>query len=177
MKENLKKKINIIKDVSILADNSVSIIIMDYSKLTSLEIKYIRQALFKKKINTKVLKNTLAKKIFQNTNNHLLNNYMTGQTMIIFSKTDISSPIKILNELKKNYTNIKIKSISIYNRIFSEKNIQEIIDLPNKDLALYRFITCLKLPLINFIKNLNYPCIKLVTLLKLTENKKRGITC
>lgn len=175
MKENLKKKITIINDVSNLAENSIAIIIIDYAKLTSLEIKYIRQALFKQNIKAKVLKNTLAKKIFQNTNYNLLNNYMIGQTMIIFSKNEISSPIKILNDLKRKYTNIKIKSICIYNRLFFEKNIKELIELPSKELALYKFVTCLKLPLIQVINNLNYPCTKLLTLLKLTENQKRGI--
>jgi len=177
MKTNLKKKINIVNDVSQLAENSISTTIIDYSKLTSLEIKYIRKSLFEKNIKVKVLKNTLAKKIFQNTNNHVLTDYLIGQTMIVFSEDDISNPMKILSELKKEYTNIKIKSICVYNQLFFEKNMTNLINLPNKTQALSKFVICIKFPLKKIVNNLNYPCVRLLNVLKLINNSKGRLSC
>lgn len=79
MKTTKEKKKNIIKEINNLLINSVSTTILDYSKVTSLELKHIRKALFNKNIKAKVLKNNLIKKALNETANDKLLPYIHGQ--------------------------------------------------------------------------------------------------
>jgi len=171
MKTNTEKKTNILKEITLLAKNSISTIIINYSNIKSLELKYFRKSLFDNKIKAKVLKNTLAKKAFQKTINEKLSKDITGQTLAIFSDNDITSPIKIVNEFRNKYNEIKIKSICIHGTLFSEKNINELINLPNKKNAIIKLNTYIKLPILNMINYLKQPNNKLHSLIKTISHK------
>ena len=171
MKKNLKKKAKIIEDINKLANNSILTAVINYSNIKSLEIKYIRCALNKNNIITKVIKNTLAKKAFYNTTSKELNKNITGKIITIFSKNEVSTPIKILNNFKDKYNNFKIKSICIHGKLFSEKNINELIKLPNKKQGIQKINMYIKIPIFNIIKNFKYPYIKLFILFKLISKK------
>jgi len=174
MKKNIENKSKIIQDIKILTENSILTMIVDYSKIKSLEIKYIRRALSEKNITAKVYKNTLAKKAIENTSNDILTKNFSGQMLTIFSKTDIISPIKILNNFRKQYTNLKIKVICIDGKLFFEKNIKELINLPTKKDAIIILNIYIKLPILNIMRNLKYPYLKLLTLINLISENKKG---
>jgi len=172
MKKNIKKKINIVNEISILAEEAVMTILIDYSNIKSLDIKYIRRALFEKNIKLKVFKNTLAKTAFQTTIHKHLCEFLSGQTLMIFSKNDITKPIKIIDRLKTKYNEIKIKSLSIYGKLFFEKNIKELKKLPTKEIALTQFSLYIKTPILNITNCLNSPHSKLYFLLKTLSEKQ-----
>lgn len=173
MKKILEKKQELIKKINLLAEKSISTMIIDYSKIKSIEIKYIRKSLHEKKINVKVLKNTIAKKALTNTQNEKLCKDLIGQTLLIFSENDIVTPIKTINKLKKKYNNIKIKSICIYSNLFSGKHINDLINLPTKKQAIANLNIKLKLPIIKLINYLKYPHTRLNLILKsMTNNQK-----
>ncbi len=172
MNKNLKKKKKTIKAINILANNSISTIIVDYSRIKSLDFKYIRRTLFVKNIDTKVLKNSLAKKGFEKTKNEALTKNFAGQIFTIFSKEKISLPIKIINNLQKDFNNLQVKSICVHGKLFSKHDIKKLINLPNKKYIIVKFAKCLKLPMINIINCIKYPYKKLLILLKLILKKK-----
>ena len=173
MKKNINKKIGIVDEINILATEAVMTIAIDYSKIKSLDIKYIRQSLFKKDIKVKVFKNTLAKRAFRNTLNESLSDFFSGQVLMIFSNNDISEPIKMIDRLKTKYNEIKIRSICVYGKLFVEKNIKELINLPDKLGALAQFNMCLKSPVLTIATYIKNPCNQLYFLLKILSEKQK----
>ena len=164
MKNTKEKKASIIKDINNLILNSVSTTIIDYSKVTSLELKKIRKDLFNKNIQAKVLKNNLIKKSLIETDNTKLMPYISGQIILIFSNNEISEPLKIIKNYSLKNDNLKIKATYVYGKIFSSIDTQKIINLNSKEQELF-----------NLIYGLKTPMIRLVTLLSnLLKTKKNG---
>ena len=155
MKTTKEKKKNIVKDINNLLANSVSTTILDYSKVTSLELKHIRKALFNRNIKAKVLKNNLIKKALNETENNKLLPYVRGQILIIFSNSEISEPLKIIKDFNSKNENIKIKATYLYGRIFENKDIQKIIRLNSKEQELQNLIYSLKISIIRLAQILN----------------------
>lgn len=163
MKNIIKRKASLIKEISDLSTSSISTTLLDYKKVTSLEIKLLRKALLDKDIKAKILKNTLTKKALTNTNNKNLIPYITGQTLMVFSKTDISKPVKIIKEFTSKNDNLKIKAICTYGKIFKDEGIQQIINLKTKEQEIS-----------NIVRNIKIPIFNLITVLKIITLTKKG---
>lgn len=155
MKNTKEKKKYIITEINNLLLNSVSTTILEYSKVTSLELKHIRKALFNKNIKAKVLKNNLIKKALTETENGKLLPYVHGQILIIFSNSEISEPLKIIKDFNSKNKNIKIKATYLYGRIFENKDINKIIRLNSKEQELQNLIYSLKISVIRLAQILN----------------------
>lgn len=155
MKTTKEKKASIIKDINKLILNSVSTTIIDYSKVTSLELKKIRQDLFNRNIKAKVLKNNLIKKSLIETDNNKLLPYINGQILLIFSDSEISEPLKIIKNYSSKNDNLKIRATYVYGKIFSNIDIQKIINLKSKEQELFNLIYGLKTPIIRLAQMLN----------------------
>jgi large subunit ribosomal protein L10 len=154
MKNTNKKKISLITEINNLSSESISTTVIDYTKVTSLELKQLRKALFNKDIKAKILKNTLTKKALLNSQKELIP-YINGQTLLVFSKTEISIPIKIIKDYAQKATNLKIKAIYVYGKIFKDEGIQQIINLKSKEHEITKIIKYIEMPiskLINVLK-------------------------
>lgn len=165
MKQSLRKKEQTIKKTNDLFATSLLTTIVEYKCVKSLEMKLIRQELFKNDIQLKIIKNTLAKRAILNTLNKTLIDNITGQIIIIFSKKEICLPLTILQKFIKNNINLKIKALCLYGKFFSNEEINKIINLPTKKQALLTLITLLRSPLITIILTFKTPCLNLITLL------------
>jgi large subunit ribosomal protein L10 len=168
MKTTKEKKASIIKDINNLILNSVSTTIIDYSKVTSLELKKIRHDLFNKNIKAKVLKNNLVKKSLIETDNNKLLPYINGQILLLFSNNEISEPLKIIKTYSSKNDNLKIRATYVYGKIFSNIDIQKIINLNSKEQELFNLIYGLKTPIVRLAHILN----NLLTMKKNGENNE-----
>lgn len=166
----LEKKLIVAKTHSLIKKSNL-IMIIEHLKMKSLEVKRIRNALFKENINVKILKNTLAKKAFQGTHAQILNDNIFGQLMMVFGQDKISVLIKIIDKFRKEYSCLKIRNIYMYGQLFAEKDIKYLINIPTKLTAIYNLVINIKSPIINIINNLKYPYIKLITLLNNSKIK------
>lgn len=163
MKKINERKAALLKEINDLSNKSLSITIVDYSKITSLELKQIRKKLFAKNFKTKVFKNKLTQKAIINTNNNTLSSYITGQILMIFSESEISEPLKIINYFTSKNANLKIKATCVYGKVFINENLKKITNLNSTDDQL-----C------NLIYTIKYPIIKLSQILNLIITNKKG---
>jgi large subunit ribosomal protein L10 len=171
MKNTKEKKKNIITEINNLLLNSVSTTILEYSKVTSLELKHIRKALFNKNIKAKVLKNNLIKKALTETENGKLLPYVHGQILIIFSNSELSEPLKIIKDLIQKITILKLKR-RIYMGEYLNKDITKIIRLNSKEQELQNLIYSLKTSVIRLAQILN----NLIKLKTMKLEKKMKLT-
>lgn len=151
MKLNIEKKENIVNVVKKLANISILTMVIEYSKIKSLDINIIRKTLFEMNVGVKVLKNTLAKKAFKDTSNNLLNAYFKGQILLIFSYNNYVLPIKTINELQNQYENFKVKAVCLYGNLFINDKISELEKLPDYSTALIKFNQKIKFSILQFI--------------------------
>lgn len=150
MNNILEQKQKIVNEIATLISNSISLTLVDYSKITSLEIKKLRKSLIEKNIKIKVFKNNLTKKALLN-NKDILIPYVNGQIFIIFNNTENNESLKMINDLGLKNNTFKIKTIYLYGKIFINEDIKKIINLKNKESELEKLILCLKMPIIKLL--------------------------
>lgn len=150
MNNILEQKQKIVNEIATLISNSISLTLVDYSKITSLEIKKLRRSLIEKNIKIKVFKNNLTKKALLN-NKDILIPYVNGQIFIIFNNTENNESLKMINDLGLKNNTFKIKTIYLYGKIFINEDIKKIINLKNKESELEKLILCLKMPIIKLL--------------------------
>lgn len=173
MKKNILIKNIVIQKVEDLISSYEIIAIIDFSGLTSLELKEIRKLFTVNKIFIKVVKNTLVKKALLNLNKNFLIKNINGQKLFLFCN-DLPILMDSLNIIKNKNFNFKIKYIYLYNRLYNENNFNELNNISNKENILTKLTFTLKSPIIKFLESIKYPYIRLNFLLKtILKNKEK----
>lgn len=172
MSISLSKKKNIVDKVKNIADSSTSIILTNYKGLSAPEITNLRSIAKKKNVDLLVAKNNLLKIGFKNTVYDNFNKYLKGQSLLFFSKNDISDSAKIVQNFCKNNNKLKVNIISLSGEIFSNKKLDYISNLPTKKEAICSLLFLLKFPISKLIKTIKYPNLKILILLEELKKKK-----
>ena len=163
-------KNTIIKDIKKYSNEAILASVIEYKGTKSIDMKHIRQEFNKNNIIIKVAKNKLASIALKNTVNDKLIPDLNQQNLLIFSTENINLPLKLItNYIKNNKGNFKVKSICLYRNLINKEEINTIINLPNKETAMYNLIMVLKQPIKNIINLLQLPYINLVNLIKLKK--------
>ena len=161
MKKKLEKKSSIISLVS-------------YAGIKSLDLKYLRQFFSKNNINIKVIKNSLARKVLKKIGYDVLVDNISGQVLVI-SGNDIFATILAIEQIKKNNDKFIVQNTSLNNSIVSSEFIKSLLSFGNKSNIFLKLALVLKSPLVKIRDTLNLPSFTFFELIKLIENKKRGI--
>jgi len=161
---SLSKKQDIVKKVKNIADNAKSIILTNYKGLSAPEITNLRSIARKKNVDLFIAKNNLLKIGFKETVYKNIDKYLKGQSLLFFSKTEISSSAKIVQNFCKNNDKLKVNIISLSGNIFPGKELKYISNLPTKKEAITTLVFLLKNPINNLIRTLKCPSLKLLVL-------------
>lgn len=166
MSISLSKKKCIVKKTKEIAENAKSIIVTNYEGLSAPEITNLRSIARKENVCLFVAKNNLLKIGFKETAYESLDKYLKGQSLIFFSKSEISSSAKVVQNFCKKNEKLKVGIISLNGDNFFVKDLKYISSLPTKKEAIISFMSLLKIPVINFIRTVKCPSFKLLILLK-----------
>lgn len=124
---------------------SQAIALMSFSKLTVEQMTSFRLSLRKKDVMVKVVKNTLAKRVFNETTYKEICSQFEGPTLIAFSKGDAVLAAKAIMEWanKENF-NLKVKAGIALNKVISSKEMLALSKLPGRNELLVSFLWALK---------------------------------
>lgn len=171
MSINLSKKKDIVEKVKKIADSAKSIILTNYKGLSAPEITNLRSIARKKNVNLFIAKNNLLKIGFKTTPYKSIEKYLTGQSLLFFSETELSSSARIVDDFCKENDKLKVSIISLSGNNFPSKDLKYISNLPTKKEAIFSFICLIKRPINNLISTLKCPSSKFLILLKELSKK------
>lgn len=172
MSISLSKKKHTVKKAKEIAENAKSIVVTNYEGLSSPELTDLRAIARKENVYLFVAKNKLLKIGFKETAYSNIEKYLKGQSLIFFSQNEISSSAKVVQNFCKNNEKLKVNVISLCGDNFFVKDLKYISSLPTKSEAIVSFISLLKIPVINLIRTVKCPSVKLLFLLKELSKKK-----
>jgi len=169
---NLSKKKEIIKKIESIAKHAKSIVLTHYSGLSSPEITDLRSQARFKNVDLLVAKNTLLKIGFKNTVYDNFNKHLKGPSLLFFSTKELSISAKIVNEFCKKNNKLKVNVISLSGKLFANKDLNKIANLPTQREAISSLLITLKMPVNKLIRTIKGPNLKLLMLLKKINEKK-----
>jgi ribosomal protein L10 len=167
-----EKKIKMLEEFKKNLENFKFLVFFSIFKLDTKTLEDLRKKLKKEKCKLLVMKKTLLKKAFSDKNLEFLEEKLP--VAIILAPKLFSLPIKLLKEALEGKENSKIFGGIYENRVFSEKEILQISELPSErellgKLAFTLFSPIQKLPLI-----FNQILLKLIFVLEQIKGQKEG---
>lgn len=166
-------KKEILLDLITKLKESKGVVLTDYQGMNVFQISRLRNELKEKRVEFKIVKNTLMEKACEELNVEDLTKDLIGCTAMAFCSDDGVAPARLLKEyFKKNKIDLKIKSGLIDGRVFSPEKIMEIASLPSKEVLIAQTINGIKSPLYSLVFILQGPLRGLIYTLEAIKKEK-----
>ena len=149
---NRTEKEQFVTDLTKGIDGAQAIALMSFSKLTVDQMTQFRMSLRKQHVRVKVLKNTLARKVFSTTPYASVSDHLEGPTLLAYSDKDPVVAAKAIMECvgKENF-DIKVKTGAALGQVMSNEQLKALSKLPGKNELFVGFLWALKSPPTKFL--------------------------
>ena len=119
--------------------------LMSFSKLTVEQMTQFRLDLSKKSVSVKVVKNTLAKRVFDTTPYKAVSSQFEGPTIVAYSEKDPVTTAKAIFEwIGKEGFNLKVKSGAALGQVMTHDQLKALSKLPGRNELYVSFLWALK---------------------------------
>ena len=152
-KVELKKPV--IDEISEAINGAQSVVLVDHRGLTVAEDTQLRKQLREAGITYKVYKNTMMEFAFKGTDCEKLQEYLSGPSAIVISKTDATAPAREICKFAKTAPKLEVKGGIVEGVAYDAKGIADIAKIPSKEELLYKLLGSLQSPIANFARVMN----------------------
>lgn len=148
----LEDKQEIVAAVNQAASTAYSAVVADYRGLTVAQLTKLRVEARKGGVYLRVVRNTLAKRAFEGTQFDVLNETLTGPTIIGLSTSidDMGAAARLFQDFAKDNAKFEIKSAAFDGKLYGADQIGTIANLPNLHTALTMLASVLQAPVSKF---------------------------
>jgi large subunit ribosomal protein L10 len=151
---------------------SKSVFLTDFTGLNVEEINNLRRAFKKASVHYEVVKNTLAGIASKSAEYEKLVDFLHGPTALAFGVDDPSAPARVIKEFKKSSEKLQIKACLFEGVLIGPERLNEIANLPKKEVLLGRMVGSLYSPLTRLVFSLNGMLTKLVVAIDAVKKQK-----
>lgn len=152
--------------------NSQGAVLTDYRGLNVAEITELRNKLREAKVEFKVIKNTLTKRVADELGIEGLDPYLEGPTAIAFGMEDPVAPAKILADFAKTHNQLELKVGILDGKVIDKAKIKELAELPSKAELIAKVLGGMSSPLYGFAGSLQGILRNFVYVLNAVKDKK-----
>ena len=149
-------------------------IVAENCGLTVEAVTRLRKQARESDVAIKVMRNTLAKRAFQDTDFECLSEQLSGPIFFVFSLKEPGTAARILRDFAKESEQIKIRMIALNKQVFGADTIDQFAQLPTYEEAISKLMAVLQAPAVKLMNVLRAPYSKLVhTLVAIRDEKAR----
>jgi len=131
---------------------SQAIAIMSFNKLSVEQMTEFRLSLRKQNVRVKVLKNTLARRVFSNSPYKEVSEHLTGPTLLAYSDSDpVVAAKAIMTWVGKENFDLNVKSGAALGQVMSSQQLIALSKLPGRNELFVGFLWALKSPPTKFL--------------------------
>ena len=152
---NIEAKKEVVKELNSEANNSVAGAIAEFSGLNVKDLTLLRTRARESDIYLKVVKNSLSRRAFAETNFECLVDGLNGPIIIALSKEDLASPARLFKNFSKDNEQLKTVGLAINGEAFPVSDIDRISKLPTKNEAYSMLLGLMKAPIEKAVSLMN----------------------
>jgi large subunit ribosomal protein L10 len=172
VKLNLAAKKAVVEEVTAVASKAISAVVADYRGLTVNQMTQLRSQARKSSVYLRVVRNTLTRRAFKNTEFECLNDLLVGPLFIAMSLEAPSDAARLLKEFTKTFEKLEIKALSVGGKVYAANQLDVVASLPTRDEAISKLMFVMKAPVEMFVRTLAAPQTKLVRTLAAVKDSK-----
>lgn len=150
----LEDKKEIVAAVSEAASGAFSAVVADYRGLTVSQMTKLRSKAREQGVYIRVIRNTLARRALEGTPFEVLNETLTGPSIIALSvsEDDMGAAARLFKEFAKDNAKLVIKSAAFDGKLYAADQIDVLANLPNLHTALTMLASVLQAPVSKFAR-------------------------
>ncbi len=161
-----------ISDLETILKGAKAIVLSDFTGLNVKDISELRRVCREKGVKFRVVKNTLAKRSFEDLGFAGVAPMLEGPTAVAISAEDEVTPAQVIKKFSDDYELPRVKGGYVSGRILSDKEVIRLATLPGRDVLLAQVVGTTQAPLRGLINCLNASLRDLVNVVKAIEDKK-----
>jgi large subunit ribosomal protein L10 len=148
-------------------------ILAEFDKIPVTKVELFRRELAEVGCNTLVLKNTLARIVFERKGMEEVCEYLVGTSVLFYGTEEIAPAAKLLQKLFRRFEKLNVKAIVFDKSVYPKEQFASFTSLPTKDEARARLLSVFKAPQSGFVTVINSTR-RLVTVLGAYAQKQGG---
>ncbi|HEX4638222.1 MAG TPA: 50S ribosomal protein L10 [Chthoniobacterales bacterium] len=166
------EKADIVKDLSEDLKESSYVLVTDYQHMKVDDFSELRKRLADAGAEVHVVKNSFLKRAMTDSGLAPVNGELSGQTAVITGEKDVAPVAKILKTFGKEFKKAALKLGFIDRNAVSTKEIEQIADLPSREVVMAQLLGLMQAPATRLARMLNEPASSLARLLKAKSEKE-----
>jgi large subunit ribosomal protein L10 len=171
---NLQQKQAVVAEVADVAASAHSVVAAEYQGLTVAEMTELRRAAREANVFLKVVKNTLAKRAFQDTDFDCMGDALNGQLVFAFSLEEPGSAARVIKDFAGKNDKLVVKLIGFGGELLDPSEIKRLASLPTREQALSLLMAVMKAPVEKLTRTINEVPGKLVRTVAAVRDSKQA---
>jgi large subunit ribosomal protein L10 len=160
------EKTLIVSDIREKLQASPYLLIVDFSGLKVPHFETLRSRLSDAGSRISVVRNTFLRIAAEDLNLPELGQSMSGQTAMVTGEEDICAAAKIIKSFAAEFKMPALRAGVLDNAVLSASQVEELAELPSKDVLRAKLLGLLQTPASQFVRVLNEPGASLARVLK-----------
>jgi len=171
---NLEQKKAVVAEVSEIASTALSVVAAEYRGLTVEELTELRVKSREAGVQIRVVKNSLARRAFDETGFACMNDTLVGPMILGFSQEDPGGAARIMKAFSKEHDKLIVRSLSLGDTVLDASQLDKVASLPTRDQAISMLMSVMKAPVEKFVRTLAEPHAKLVRTVAAVRDAKEA---
>lgn len=172
----LAAKKAVVEEVTLVASKAISAVVADYRGLTVNQMTQLRSQARKAGVYLRVVRNTLTRRAFKDTQFSCLSDQLVGPLFVALSLDAPSDAARLLKDFVKTFEKLEIKALSVGGKVYGADQLDMVASLPTRDEALAKLMYVMKAPVEKFVRTLAEPHAKMVRTVAAIKDQKEQQT-
>ena len=148
-------------------------ILSEHGKMSVGKVEDMRSKLRNLGCESIVLKNTLARIVFERHGLEEVSEHLVGPSILMYGVEEIAPAAKLIQKLSKANPTLKIKAVVFDGKVYESKDFKTFTDMPTKQEIRAQLVGVMKAPIAGFVRVINTPQ-RIATVLKAYADKRAG---
>ena len=152
---NLDDKKAIVAEVSETAGQALSLVIADARGVDVNDMNALRTKARAENVELRVIRNTLAKRAFAETDYACVEDVLVGPSLFAFSMEDPGAAARLFKDFAKGNDSFEVKALSVSGQLLGKDQIDVLANLPTLEQALGMLASVTLAPVTKLVRTLN----------------------
>ena len=170
----LVDKQQIVAEVNSTASQALSLVIADARGVDVTHMTALRKLARDNKVSLRVIRNTLAKRAFVDTEFDCVKETLVGPSLFAFSMEDPGAAARIFKDFAEENDNFEIKALAVGGTLLEANQIDVLAKLPTREQALGQLVSLMIAPVTKLVRTLNEVPTKAVRVVAAVRDQKQN---
>jgi large subunit ribosomal protein L10 len=162
----------LVKEVNVVAGESVTAVAAEYRGLSVPEMTELRVQARNSGVYMRVVKNTLARRAIEGTDFECLKDTLKGPLLLAFAKEDPGAAARVIRDFAKQHSALQAISLAIGGQLLPGSDLDRVASLPTLDQARAMLLGVMMAPASKLVRTLAEPPAMLARTLSARGNQE-----